>query len=981
MIGQTISHYSILEKIGGGGMGVVYKARDVKLERLVALKFLPPHLDANADEKRRFIQEAQAASALDHPNICTIYEIDETANGQLFIAMAYYAGETLKKTVTNNQLSANSAIEIAVQIAQGLAKAHEHAIVHRDIKPANIIVTKDGVVKIIDFGLAKFVGRHSLTKTGATMGTMAYMAPEQVSGGIVGQTTDIWSLGVVMYEMLTGQLPFPGENEQAVMYAILCKAPQPLPALPEELTSIIQRSLEKAVEQRFQSAHDILQRLQAFREGTKTIAISATTREKPAPHSQKIRTAVVALIVLLTIAALIPYRYFIRQQQALSLLPQIEHLTAAEKYFEAFTLARQAGKYLKNDSTLQRLQLIISDKLTIVSQPAGARAYLTRFTPEDSAAREFIGVTPIYAFRLPRVDHKLDLEKAGFVSVERLIATKINREEFLSRAIKIEVPLVENGKAPDNMVFVPGGTYQLVAWGAPPTAEVHLADYFIDRFEVSNADYKTFITAGGYLNRSYWKQPFYQNGRAISWEQAMQQFTDRTGLPGPRSWVNQEFPEGKSDYPVTDITWYEAAAYAEFIGKKLPTIFQWEKAARAGMLIHVEGVVLPWGLVNGKESIVHRANFKGKSTTSVRSYTFGLSPFGCYNMAGNVKEWCLNEAPNGYFTAGGSWQDPSYLFANYGIFPSFYSSNALGFRCVRAASDTAIEQSAMKINVERRTPSYTPVDAATFRSFLSFYHYDTRPLQAELLETKETPDWTRQKVSFAGRPDERIIAYFYLPKHAAPPYQVLQLFPNGSIFQGASAAEIAESILAPQIKSGRAVLATVPQGGHERESENLELWPKANSVKYRERAMQLVIEFRLGVDYLASRSDIAMDKLALVGMSWGASEAALITTAVETRYRAVIFIAGAIRLFDVQKLPEVNPINFVPHINVPKLMIHGQYDEVFPYETHALPLYHLLREKKQLALLEAGHTPPLELQTPIINKWLDEIFGPVQFKP
>ncbi|MCI0559585.1 MAG: serine/threonine protein kinase, partial [Nitrososphaera sp.] len=211
MIGQTISHYKILEKLGGGGMGVVYKAQDLKLDRFVALKFLPPHLSADEDEKKRFIHEAKAASALDHPNICAIYEIDETEDGQMFIAMAYYEGETLKKKIERGPLPIDQTIDLAIQIAQGLAKAHKHGITHRDIKPANVMITNEGVAKIVDFGLAKLAGQTKLTKSGMTVGTVAYMSPEQARGEEVDHRTDIWALGVVLYEMITGQLPFKGE--------------------------------------------------------------------------------------------------------------------------------------------------------------------------------------------------------------------------------------------------------------------------------------------------------------------------------------------------------------------------------------------------------------------------------------------------------------------------------------------------------------------------------------------------------------------------------------------------------------------------------------------------------------------------------------------------------------------------------------------------------------------------------------------------
>jgi serine/threonine protein kinase len=204
LIGRLVSHYRILKKLGEGGMGVVYKAEDTKLKRTVALKFLLTELTRNEEDKRRFIQEAQAASALDHQNICTIHEIDETEKGQSFIVMNYYEGQTLKDKIKDQRFlpaeasaqvgKIKDAVDISIQIAQGLAKAHEKGIIHRDIKPANIMITTDGVVKILDFGIAKLAGQTLHTKTGSTLGTVAYMSPEQVQGGDVDHRTDIWSL-------------------------------------------------------------------------------------------------------------------------------------------------------------------------------------------------------------------------------------------------------------------------------------------------------------------------------------------------------------------------------------------------------------------------------------------------------------------------------------------------------------------------------------------------------------------------------------------------------------------------------------------------------------------------------------------------------------------------------------------------------------------------------------------------------------------
>ncbi len=258
LIGKTISHYHILQKIGGGGMGVVYKAEDTKLRRTVALKFLAPELTRDEDAKRRFVHEAQAASALDHPNICSIFDIDETPEGQLFIAMACYDGESLKERIARRRLDVREAFEIAYSVAQGLARAHASGIVHRDIKPGNIMITTDGFVKIVDFGLAKLIGRSRITGSGATLGTVAYMSPEQARSEEADERADIWSFGAVLYETLTGRIPFRGDIDQAVVYSILNEDPKPLREfrgdVPDTCAAVVAKCLKKNPDERYQSA-------------------------------------------------------------------------------------------------------------------------------------------------------------------------------------------------------------------------------------------------------------------------------------------------------------------------------------------------------------------------------------------------------------------------------------------------------------------------------------------------------------------------------------------------------------------------------------------------------------------------------------------------------------------------------------------------------------------------------------------------------
>ena len=294
VIGSTISHYKILSKLGEGGMGVVYKAIDTKLQRPVALKFLPSNSLGNEEAKARFLREARAAAALQHPNICTVHEIDEV-DGRTFIAMAYLEGEELTKRIEKGPLSVERLLDIAIQVARGLQEAHSKGVVHRDIKPANIMLTTTGQAVLMDFGLAQVAAEASkLTREGTTVGTSAYMSPEQTSGEKVDHRTDIWALGVVHYEMATGQVPFQGHYEQAILYSILHEAPKPITALrtgvPPDLERITNKCLAKRAEERYQTVSDLLADLSALKRSTES---GAGTR--PSSGSKDTRPSIAVL--------------------------------------------------------------------------------------------------------------------------------------------------------------------------------------------------------------------------------------------------------------------------------------------------------------------------------------------------------------------------------------------------------------------------------------------------------------------------------------------------------------------------------------------------------------------------------------------------------------------------------------------------------------------------------------------------------------
>jgi serine/threonine protein kinase len=344
MIGKNISHYKILEKLGEGGMGVVYKAQDTKLDRIVALKFLPQHLTSDSVEKERFVHEAKSASALSHPNITTIYEIDEV-EGQMFIVMEYCDGMTLKRMVEKESLPIKKVLDIGIQICEGLASAHEKGIVHRDIKSENIMACSRGQVKIMDFGLAKLGGATKITETGSTLGTAAYMSPEQARGEEVDQRSDIFSFGVVLYELLTGQLPFKGEHQAAIVYSIVNEEPQPVARFNNQVSAKLEdmvfKALAKDREERYQHADELLADLRRERKSLDYVKTGLLTQpvETQKPIKRKtLPLAVTGLAVLILIVgyfALFSKKEPESGRKMLAVLP-FENLGAPEQeYFAA----------------------------------------------------------------------------------------------------------------------------------------------------------------------------------------------------------------------------------------------------------------------------------------------------------------------------------------------------------------------------------------------------------------------------------------------------------------------------------------------------------------------------------------------------------------------------------------------------------------------------------------------------------------------
>jgi len=417
VIGETISHYTILERLGGGGMGVVYKAEDTRLKRFVALKFLPPELTRDAAAKERFEQEARTASALDHPNVCTIHEIDETADGQVFICMAFYDGESLKSRLARGPLSIEETLNIVVQVADGMKQAHDHGIVHRDIKPANVMLTRDGAPKIVDFGIATLVGRPHAGDAGEIAGTVSYMSPEQARGEALGQRTDIWSLGVTMYEMLTGRLPFIAEGEQPLLQAIVHQEPPPLESLrtgvPAPLAAIAAKCLRKRPDERYQRAAELIADLRSVRRALTSATVSTLPGAAPLSSvRRRLRPAITlpvgAAMVALVLLAVVPAaRNAVRGLLNIQAVPDQQHMAVLP-----FT---NVGDDPANRSFCDGLTEILTSTLTQFERFQGelwvvpATEIRTREVKSASDARKVFNVNLVFTGGVQREGDRLRL--------------------------------------------------------------------------------------------------------------------------------------------------------------------------------------------------------------------------------------------------------------------------------------------------------------------------------------------------------------------------------------------------------------------------------------------------------------------------------------------------------------------------------------------------------------------------------------------
>ena len=972
--GRTLLHYRLTERLGEGGMGVVWKAVDTTLEREVAIKILPEAFAADPERLARFEREAKVLASLNHPNVAAVYGLHQDG-GVRFLAMELVRGRTLGEEIARGIPPAR-VVELAVAIADGLAAAHRQGVVHRDLKPDNVMIDADGRPKILDFGLAKLgaivappspdapttLRDATTTQQGSLVGTVAYMSPEQAQGKPVDPRSDVFSLGIVLYEMATGRRPFQGDNSVSILTAILRDTPPSLtslaPSAPAPLDAIVRRTLDKNPAARYADASGVRDDLRALQSTLVSSPSGIAAAPKP---GRKVLLIAVGLFVLIDAAVM--GACWVRQSgkerwvrdtalpQLEATVDKIQGLQEGRESWDAYVLARKIEEVAPKDPLLERLQPKFSREITIDSIPPGATV-TARYYDEPGAPPIAIGTTPLDGVKYPLGFTRIRLELPGMEPVDDVIWN------FSLVGDAWHYRFKKPGEVPDGMSWIPAGSSALYLPGLDDLDPEPTAAFLMDRHEVTNREFKKFVDGNGYADPTNWKEPFVDGGREVSFKDAMARFVDRTGRPGPSTWEVGGYPDGHDDYPVSGVSWYEAAAYAAWVGKSLPTVFHWNRVA----------------FTVASSRIIPMANLAKKDAVPVGT-TKSMNRWGVSDLAGNVREWVYNESGGGLgrFILGGGWNDPDYAFADAFAQPPFDRSPTNGFRCVKYVEPDP-NMARMQRKLDRPFRDFlkeTPVPDAVFAQYLRQFAYDKAPLDAKIEEEKQQPTGMRQKVTFnAAYGGERMMAYVFLPPEGKAPHRVIVVFPGSGAIDTRSSANLDPGRIDFLLKSNYAIVQPIYKGTYERGGDLHSDYP-APTTKYKDYVVMWGKDLGRTIDYLETRQDLDSSKLGYFGLSWGA-EMGAIMAAVEPRIKVnILYVAG---LGFQHALPEADAINYVGHVKQPTLILNGELDFFFPAETSQKPMFMLLgtpvADKKRL-VYPGGHSVPRTEMIKETLAWLD----------
>ena len=645
-------------------------------------------------------------------------------------------------------------------------------------------------------------------------------------------------------------------------------------------------------------------------------------------------------------------------------LPEIQKLSNEFNSIDAFNLVQEAKKYMSDNPEFKELAEWVTRKITFLTDPPGADVYVREYSDLDGEWQH-LGKTPIDSLEVPAFTfYWVRMEKPGY---EDVMAVAFTSYDTLYRS------LYKKGEMPEDMIYVEGYLDEV--------QNIYFTDgygFFMDRYEVTNEKFKEFVDAGGYMKPQYWQNEFVLDGNKLSWDEAISYFTDKTGRPGPSTWEAGDYPDGQDNYPVTGVSWYEAAAYAEYAGKSLPTGDHWDTGAG----FHLSGVYNFFG-----SRLYPLSNFGGKGPDPTGKNP-GITIFGAYDMAGNVREWCWNETNLGRLYCGGGWSDVTYTFTAWNHLSPFDRSPQNGFRCVKYINSEIIPETAwrtVELGPGRRDYSKEKtVSNEIFEIYKNQFLYDSMALDEVMEERDESPDdWSVEKISInAAYENDRMVVYLYLPKNSSPPYQTLIFFPGSYAVSEKDLKSSRNSMyfIDYLLKSGHAVMYPVYFRTFERNDGKTWHMPH-ESHRYTEFLIKLVKDFSRSIDYLETRDDIDTEKLGFYGHSWGGQLGGIIP-AIEKRLKVNILIVGGFSR-SRKAFPEAEIINYLPHVKIPTLMLNGRYDFRYPEETSLKPFIDLLgtpEEDKRLCIYETDHYVTKSDMIREVLGWLDKYFGPPNYQ-
>jgi dienelactone hydrolase len=639
---------------------------------------------------------------------------------------------------------------------------------------------------------------------------------------------------------------------------------------------------------------------------------------------------------------------------------ELRGLVEEERWEEAFTLAHRLEVMIEDDR-LDSLWTQLSTPLAIESDPAGAQVFRRPYAAVDSAWED-LGATPLRVERFPNSPSVLRFSLDGHPDLEMAGAPGWEFQDPLHIRFHSSIPEGFNWVRGDFLEILDGPefAFRYVSPTLSLAPPLRLDDFLLQRHEVTNAEFKRFVDEGGYEREDLWAHPFILDGRELTWEEAMARFTDQTERPGPSTWEFSDYQEGTEDLPVGGISWFEAAAYARFVGMELPTVYHWYRASTSWR----SDWILPLSAMSREGPVP-----VGSSG--------GMSQFGQLDMAGNVREWAYNSSGDEKFILGGGWDDASYTFTVANTTPPFDRTETNGVRLAQYPEDTPVLALARQPidRPHRDFTTETPVTEELYEAYRGYYAYDPMALDPVVEAADTTEDWIRERVVInAAYRGQRLPLYLYRPREGHPPFQTVLYFPGSGALWIDSFEEYPTDHASMMVKSGRAFLFPVYQSTFERD-DGFVYRRQEPTDEYLEHVVQWMQDLSRALDYLETRPDMDADKVAYFGFSWGGMLAP-IALALEPRLKVGILQAGG--LSPLPTLKPVDPFHFVTRVTVPVLMLNGEYDGIHPLETAARPMFNLLGtpdQDKRLSESPVGH---MTLNKPAMGEalgWLDTYLG------